>query len=164
MTNKKQKDNRRIARKFLIGITVTVVVFAILMASSGGYGPVYVLIALPFIAVGLFVLWGVYIAAKSLSGSISLKNSRKVPSSHALLARCILLLAVGAFLLGWFILQGGPHNASGGSVDIGANHILGGSNHPYMDMQVGIALLLLGTSLSLIHHFLTKQSGKTRRG
>lgn len=143
----KKINNREAARRLLISVTIFISIISLILLFSNSLASVAVLIALPFIAIGLFVLWGLYVAAPSLTTSKRKKDNSGI---NPLATTSIVLLILGGLFLGWFIIQGGPHNGAGGEGEISARHILGNTN-PYLDMQVGLALLVLGTIFGIIN-------------
>jgi hypothetical protein len=65
------------------------------------------------------------------------------------------MIVVGAILLGWFIIVGGPNKGQG-------EHILSDTlglqpDNLYLDMQAGLTLLVFGTLLGIINRAVTKR-------
>lgn len=146
-----------------VGLFVIAMVASFALGGSTGYLGVVQIIAAPFESLILLILWVAYITSPSISKSISGKDqvatsnhksakaNAGVSAASRILAWISLLAGLlGLLLLGWFAYVCGPNQGVG-------HHVFGGSNR-YMDMQVGIASLLVGALCAVINHIAIRGS------
>jgi len=149
----------------MVGVFAVIMVMGLVKGGNTGYLVVTQLIAAPFELVVLVVLWAVYISRHSLLQSVagkghatlrgtkSMKTSTQIPVASRVVARLSILSSLcGLSLIGWFAYVGGPNAGIG-------RHVFGGSDL-YMDMQVGIVLLLVGALLAVLNHIAFRTPGK----
>lgn len=91
----------------------------------------------------LLVLWSIYFTGRGVLRSANSRSKDKGSRAVRVLANVIIFLYLfGSLLIVLFILHGGPNKGKG-------SHLFNNSDNLYMDMQVGIALILLAVMISI---------------
>jgi hypothetical protein len=124
----------------ILGLVTLLVIYGLWRAynSDEGYVSAAASFVGPFILLGLVIVWIAVITFPAVFKNLRTKNGNSTNLKEKLSVGTAVL---GICLIAYFVAIGGPNRGMG-------KHVFNTANNPYIDLQIGVGLIILATVFS----------------